>query len=635
VLDDAIGSSDPNDYFYFDLATPSTLDIALSGLDATAQVDVLDSSGNVVRTGVSAGNVNGLKGTYYDNADFTNFKLVRQDATVDFDWKGVSPDASIAPDTFSVRWTGQIQPKYSETYTFYTNSDDGARLWVNGQQVINRWQGGAAEAQGTITLNAGQKYDIRMEYYEDGFGARSQLLWSSPSQAKEIIPQSQLFSQPNQVIDDALPAGAYYLRVYSPIGTDTNYRLSFNSETARVTAKSAYSFVDSIGVNTHLRYYDTAYGNYPLIKQRLQELGVRHIREGGNDPTWVERVNDLASVGIKSTIVLDPNIGISPIESYSMRSNNYNLDELLKNVIPGSVDAVEILNEFDYFSTKFQYTRNGQPINTSNWISYVRDFTRDTYNAINSDPALQDIAVIGPSFVYADSSTKIGDLSQWVDYGNAHPYAYPDHPGNGNLERDLANRSLPFGDRPMMATEAGWHTASANSDRPVSEIVQGKYLSRMYLENFSKGVQRTYGYELIDEKVKPDDKEANFGLLRYDGSPKPAFTAQQNLISLLNDASPNITTGSLDYYLKGNTQNVRHTLFQKSNGEFYLALWLEVPSTNQDQTQQVTVNLMSSVTQATTYLPNQSTALTGQYANPTQLTLEVPDHPLLIKLTPA
>lgn len=634
TLNDAVGSSDPVDYYRFDLATPSTFKVALSGLSAGAKVDVLDGAGNVIRAGGSANNSNGLKGEYFDNADFTNLKLTRKDATVNFDWMGASPDTSIASDTFSARWTGQIQPKYSETYTFYTSSDDGSRLWINGQQVINRWQGGSAETQGKITLQAGQKYDIKLEYYEDGFGARSQLSWSSASQTKQIIPQSQLFSLSDQLVDDALYAGSYYIRVASPTGANTNYRLALTSQSARETAKSAYSFTDSVGVNTHLRYYDTAYGNYPMIKQRLQELGVRHIRESGSDPTWIQRVNDLGKAGIKSTIVVDPNIGISPNSTYAMRSVNYNINDLVKNKLPGSVAAVEVLNEFDYFSNQFQYTYQGKPVTSSNWVTYVRDSVRDTYNAINSDPATQNIPVIGPSFVNTDSSTKIGDLSQWVDFGNAHPYNYPNNPGNGNLERDIATRSKPFANRPMVATEAGWHTGSAKSDRPVSEIVQSKYLARMYLEHFDQGVQRTYGYELIDQKVNPDDKEMNFGLLRQDGSAKPAFTAQKNLMSLLSDASTKFPTGSLDYYLKGNTQNVRHTLLQKSNGEFFLALWLEVPSTNQDQTQRVTVNLMSPVSQATTYLPNRSTAATGQYTKPTQLTLDVPDHPMLVKLTP-
>ncbi|QKQ75896.1 PA14 domain-containing protein [Nostoc sp. TCL240-02] len=145
------------------------------------------------------GNGNGLKAEYYDNIDFTNLKQTRTDATVNFDWGLGSPDSSIAPDTFSARWTGQVQAKYSETYNFYTTSDDGVRLWVNGQQIINQFVNqSATEFSGSIALVAGQKYDIKLEYFENTVNAVSKLSWSSASQTKEIIPQSQLYSTPLQ-----------------------------------------------------------------------------------------------------------------------------------------------------------------------------------------------------------------------------------------------------------------------------------------------------------------------------------------------------------------------------------------------------------------------------------------------------
>jgi glucose/arabinose dehydrogenase len=142
------------------------------------------------------GNGTGLLGTYYDNINFTNPVLTRTDATVDFAWGNGSPAANIASDTFSAVWTGQVQAQFSETYTFFTNTDDGVRLFVNGQPVINRLVNQAPTVvNGTpIALVAGQKYDIRMEYFENTGGAVAQLGWQSSSQARQIIPQSQLFS---------------------------------------------------------------------------------------------------------------------------------------------------------------------------------------------------------------------------------------------------------------------------------------------------------------------------------------------------------------------------------------------------------------------------------------------------------
>jgi hypothetical protein len=143
----------------------------------------------------------GLSAVYYDNADFTGASVARVDATVNFNWKGGTPAPHISSDTFSVRWTGQVQPSFSQTYTFSTVSDDGVRLWVNGQQIINQWTAHAArEDSGTITLQAGSKYDIKLEYFNNFGGSVAQLSWASNSQAKQIIPQAQLYSTSSGVV---------------------------------------------------------------------------------------------------------------------------------------------------------------------------------------------------------------------------------------------------------------------------------------------------------------------------------------------------------------------------------------------------------------------------------------------------
>ncbi|MBV9865069.1 MAG: family 16 glycosylhydrolase [Abitibacteriaceae bacterium] len=136
----------------------------------------------------------GLTGTYYDNQDFTGTQIKRIDPQVNFDWGNGSPDPAIGPDTFSVRWTGQVQAQYSQTYTFTTRSDDGVRLWVNNQLLIDHWgDQSPSEYSGSIALQAGLLYNIRMDYYENKYGAVAQLSWSSPSTSKTIIPQSQLY----------------------------------------------------------------------------------------------------------------------------------------------------------------------------------------------------------------------------------------------------------------------------------------------------------------------------------------------------------------------------------------------------------------------------------------------------------
>ena len=141
------------------------------------------------------GSGNGLAATYYNNMDFTGTTVTRVDPRVSFNWDNGSPDAAIAPDSFSARWTGQVQAQYSQTYTFYARADDGVRLWVNGQLLVDQWKDqGPTEYSGSMALVAGQKYDLKMEYYENSLGAVAELSWSSASTPKQIIPQSQLYS---------------------------------------------------------------------------------------------------------------------------------------------------------------------------------------------------------------------------------------------------------------------------------------------------------------------------------------------------------------------------------------------------------------------------------------------------------
>jgi len=148
-------------------------------------------------TPIQLGSGTGLAGEYYDNADLTNLVMTRTDATINFDWGNGSPDPAIGPETFSVRWTGYVEPLYSETYTFETFSDDGDRLWVDGVQLTDDWktQHGGKTDSGTIALTAGVKYPITLEFMENTGGAAIQLHWSSASQEKQIVPMTQLYPQ--------------------------------------------------------------------------------------------------------------------------------------------------------------------------------------------------------------------------------------------------------------------------------------------------------------------------------------------------------------------------------------------------------------------------------------------------------
>ncbi|WP_297852076.1 NPCBM/NEW2 domain-containing protein [Meiothermus sp.] len=199
----------------------------------------------------------GLTGEYFDNSNFTGTKVTRLDAQINFNWGRGSPESQIAPDTFSVRWTGQVEARFSETYTFTTRTDDGVRLWVNDQLIIDSWRNqSATNRSGRITLVAGQRYSLRMEYYESTGSAVAQLYWSSPSQAREIIPQRYLYpinvtgalQPPTDLIAVGLSENSVYLD-WSGVGGATGYvverRTGSTGTFTQVGVPIGSSFVDN------------------------------------------------------------------------------------------------------------------------------------------------------------------------------------------------------------------------------------------------------------------------------------------------------------------------------------------------------------------------------------------------------
>jgi hypothetical protein len=137
----------------------------------------------------------GLKGEYFDEVDYTNMKLTRTDATVDFLWQATeTPDPAIAADgIYSARWTGTVIPEFGETYTFYAESDDGVRLTVAGDRLFDDQTGHATmEFAGTKALQAGMSYAIELQWFNSQGVGEIRLSWSSASRSRQVIPKERL-----------------------------------------------------------------------------------------------------------------------------------------------------------------------------------------------------------------------------------------------------------------------------------------------------------------------------------------------------------------------------------------------------------------------------------------------------------
>ncbi len=152
--------------------------------------------GSTINFFSEGGYISGLRGSYFPNMTLTGTPVQRIDGPLDFDWGNGTPGvAGIGADNFSVRWEGFVMPPVSGSYTFRTRSDDGVRLYVDGNLVIDNWTDHAPTDNDSapIALNAGQRYPVVMEYYENGGGAVAQLSWSGPDTGGfQFIPRSAL-----------------------------------------------------------------------------------------------------------------------------------------------------------------------------------------------------------------------------------------------------------------------------------------------------------------------------------------------------------------------------------------------------------------------------------------------------------
>jgi hypothetical protein len=334
-------------------------------------------------------------------------------------------------------------------------------------------------------------------------------------------------------------------------------------------AFQADSFVDSVGVQTHLTYNNTGYYTlWPHLLSELRGSGIRHLRDGlwnwGANAPYNAEHQALAAAGIKTTYGISLDYTLTP--------------QMIQNMAAaaGDLEALEAPNECDAGNN----CGGGGVAGVNNVVAFM------PYLAAAGK--LLQVPVVGPSFTIPTSYADAGDLSSKVSYSNLHVYFPGLNPGSvgwgggdaqGNRYGSIAywlDQVNQESTLPVQITETGYIAyPSTSTPYTLPESVEASYTPRTLLLAFNHGVKRTFLYELLDEVSSP-----GYGLLRSDGSEKPAFSAVRALLKLLADPGPTFAPGKLDYTISGGDSTVTHTLLQKRDGSFWLVLWSEQSSYN-------------------------------------------------------
>lgn len=124
----------------------------------------------------------GLKGYYFDGANFERFVTMRIDPNINFVWRNKPPVSGVTPDKCSIRWEGFLNAPETGNYVFSAKVDDGIRIWVNNQLLINGWQlNDMGNFQGAIQLQKGNSYPIKVEYFNALFEGEINVMWAIPN----------------------------------------------------------------------------------------------------------------------------------------------------------------------------------------------------------------------------------------------------------------------------------------------------------------------------------------------------------------------------------------------------------------------------------------------------------------------
>lgn len=365
-------------------------------------------------------------------------------------------------------------------------------------------------------------------------------------------------------------------------------------------------FLDSLGVNTHLDFGATivpAYANLPKVEQAIDYLGVNNLRDSAQGPDCAPNWEAVAkATGTK----FDDFIGEdSPYGMY------FDL-----GCVPGLANQ-HLLNYVEGGNEEDDAYAAG----LGNTLAITAKMQQQVYATAQSLGLPTINMSFGAGWTAANDwhgdYDKVGDLSAYTDYANAHDYPVPGATADSTIQQLNADAHLAAASRPVMITEFGYDTNVTDPTTAAKGTLDAA------LDATKDSDTKIYYYALFD------DTSGDFGLMNTDATPKPAGLALHNLTTLLSGghAQGRLRSGGLRYSVIGEQGADNELLLQNADGSYWLALWNE-----SDASHNVTLQLACTAQRISTFDPLTGTRPVATVSGTTSTHVTIPDHPVLVHI---
>lgn len=410
--------------------------------------------------------------------------------------------------------------------------------------------------------------------------------------------------------------------------TGSNYNVLWSSGgpangllTSALNPKQAYpvqTFLDSLGINSHMDQYET---NVGVVADKLQYLGIRWIRDHyPNDDRLLPAYTTLAAKGIRFNMINYSN------DFPTLIRHAETLAALGKGVLT-SVEGPNEINNFS-FSCNGSVWSGGWPNNNG---PAADCFMTNYYAALKASTKLNGVVMYdltgGASAVNAAQYGLLG-ITNHADFANIHPYPSPTAAPRGGILANLASGYSGLVPAQTVITEGGYKSDG------LSSTAQAILTVDFFLDAFALGFTKTFIYQLSENSYE------TYGLFDRSGNPKAVATAIHNLTTILADSgSPMQSPGTLDYTISGMPSTGQSLLLRKSNGTYELILWndTKVWSGTADVAVPVSslqIALGRSFSRAALYNPFVDTASAQSWTNVSSVTVPLGAQAVVLELTP-